>query len=146
MVEHGELKTRIYGMRSIVSWEVLGKAGVRAAFGNDWLRHRRAERLCRCSLGSSTALFFEPFNDMPNTRGLLFDQMLPEGIMLKRVEAADKAGLHVMIHAIGNEANFRILDFLSRSPKKNGPRDRRFRIEHAQHLRRAKSNVSARNA
>jgi len=52
------------------------------------------------SLGSSTALFFEPFNDMPNTRGLLFDQMLPEGIMLKRVEAADKAGLHVMIHAI----------------------------------------------
>src|SRR5947207_2867013 len=38
MLEHGELKTRIYGMRSIVSWEVLGQTGVRGAFGGDWLR------------------------------------------------------------------------------------------------------------
>jgi predicted amidohydrolase YtcJ len=87
------------------------------------------------SLGSSTALFFEPYSDTPNTRGLLFDQMLPEGIMLQRVEAADKKGLQVMIHAIGDEANMRILDIYKQIEEKNGPRDRRFRIEHAQHLR-----------
>ncbi|HEU0038422.1 MAG TPA: amidohydrolase family protein, partial [Verrucomicrobiae bacterium] len=135
MLEHGELKTRIYGLRSIVSWEVLGQTGVRGAFGNDWLRIGGLKGFADGSLGSSTALFFEPYNDMPNTRGLLFDQMLPEGIMLKRVEAADKAGLHVMIHAIGDEANFQILDLFKQVADKNGPRDRRFRIEHAQHLR-----------
>jgi hypothetical protein len=87
------------------------------------------------SLGSTTALFFDPYHDAPGTRGLLSDQMLPEGIMLKRVEGADKAGLQVMIHAIGDEANVRILDIYQQAAEKNGLRDRRFRIEHAQHLR-----------
>jgi predicted amidohydrolase YtcJ len=135
MLERGELKTRIYAARSIVSWEVLGKAGVRAAFGSDMLRIGCLKGFADGSLGSSTALFFEPYSDTPNTRGLLFDQMLPEGIMLKRVEAADKAGLQVVIHAIGDEANLRILDIYRQTAEKNGPRERRFRIEHAQHLR-----------
>jgi predicted amidohydrolase YtcJ len=135
MLERGELKTRIYAARSIVSWEVLGKAGVRAAFGNDMLRIGCLKGFADGSLGSSTALFFEPYSDTPTTRGLLFDQMLPEGIMLKRVEAADKAGLQVFIHAIGDEANLRILDIYRQTAEKNGPRERRFRIEHAQHLR-----------
>jgi predicted amidohydrolase YtcJ len=135
MLERGELKTRIYGMFSIVRWEVLGKTGVHGAFGSDILRIGGLKGFADGSLGSSTALFFEPYSDTPNTRGLLFDQMLPEGIMLKRVEAADNAGLHVMIHAIGDEANMRILDIYQQVADKNGPRDRRFRIEHAQHLR-----------
>jgi predicted amidohydrolase YtcJ len=80
-------------------------------------------------------LFFEPYADAPDNRGLLFDQMLPEGIMRKRVEAADKCGLQVMIHAVGDAANLRILDLYREVAEANGPRDRRFRIEHAQHLR-----------
>ena len=137
LLERGELKTRIYGMRSIVSWEVLGKTGVRGAFGNDWLRIGGLKGFADGSLGSTTALFFEPYNDAPDTRGLLFDQMLPEGIMLQRVEAADKRGLHVMIHAIGDEANFQILEIFKQVAEKNGARDRRLRIEHAQHIRLA---------
>lgn len=135
MLEHGELKTRIYAVRSILSWEVLGKAGVRGAFGSPWLRIGGLKGFADGSLGSTTAYFFEPFSDAPNTRGLLFDQMLPEGIMLKRVDEADKRGLHVMIHAIGDEANKIILDIYQQVAEKNGPRDRRYRIEHAQHLR-----------
>jgi predicted amidohydrolase YtcJ len=61
--------------------------------------------------------------------------MLPEGTMLKRAEAADKAGLQVMIHAIGDQANLLILDIYKQVAEVNGERDRRFRIEHAQHLR-----------
>jgi predicted amidohydrolase YtcJ len=118
-----------------VSWEVLARTGVRAAFGSDLLRIGALKGFADGSLGSSTALFFEPYSDTPNTRGLLFDQMLPEGIMLQRVEGADKAGLQVFIHAIGDEANLRILDIYKSVAEKNGPRDRRFRIEHAQHLR-----------
>ena len=135
MLERGELKTRIYAARSIVSWEVLAKTGVRAAFGSDRLRIGGVKGFADGSLGSSTALFFEPYNDTPDTHGLLFDQMLPEGTMLERVEAADKLGLQVMIHAIGDEANLRILDIYQQAAEQNGPRDRRFRIEHAQHLR-----------
>jgi predicted amidohydrolase YtcJ len=135
MLEQGELKTRIYATRSIVSWEVLAKTGVRAAFGSDLLRIGGLKGFADGSLGSSTALFFQPYSDTPDTRGLLFDQMLPEGIMLKRVEAADKLGLQIMIHAIGDEANLRILDIYQQAAEKNGPRDRRFRIEHTQHLR-----------
>lgn len=135
MHERGELKTRIYGVRSILSWEVLGKAGVRGAFGSEWLRIGGLKGFADGSLGSTTARFFEPFSDAPNTRGLFVDQMLPEGVMLKRIEEADKRGLQVMIHAIGDEANYTILEIYKQVAEKNGPRDRRFRIEHAQHLR-----------
>jgi predicted amidohydrolase YtcJ len=135
MLERGELKTRIYAIRSIVSWETLAKTGVRAAFGSDILRIGGLKGFADGSLGSSTALFFKPYNDAPDTRGLLFDQMLPEGIMLKRVEGADQRGLQIMIHAIGDEANWRILEIYKQAAEKNAPRDRRFRIEHAQHLR-----------
>jgi predicted amidohydrolase YtcJ len=137
MLDRGELKTRIYAIRSIVTWEVFEKAGVRAAFGSDMLRIGGLKGFADGSLGSTTALFFEPYNDAPNTRGLLFDQMLPEGIMLKRVMGADRVGLQVMIHAIGDEANTRILDIYKEVVEKNGPRDRRFKIEHAQHLRKS---------
>ena len=137
MLERGELKNRIYAIRSIVSWEVLQKTGLRAAFGSDMLRIGGLKGFADGSLGSTTAFFFEPYNDAPNTRGLLFDQMLPEGIMLKRVEGADRAGLQVMIHAIGDEANKRILDIYKEVADKNGTRDHRFRIEHAQHLRQS---------
>ncbi len=135
MLERGELKTRIYAVRSIVSWEVLAKTGVRAAFGSDMLRIGGLKGFSDGSLGSTTALFFEPYNDAPGTRGLLFDQMLPEGVMLERVLGADRAGLQVMIHAIGDEANARILDIYQQVAERNGARDRRFRIEHAQHIR-----------
>ncbi len=135
LLDRGELKNRIYAIRSIVSWEVLGKSGVRAAFGSDMLRIGGLKGFADGSLGSTTALFFEPYKDSPDTRGLLFDQMLPEGIMLKRVIAADKAGLQVMIHAIGDEANWHILEIYKQVAAANGERDHRFRIEHAQHLR-----------
>lgn len=135
LAQRGELKTRIHATRSIVSWEVLAKAGIRAAFGNDLIRVGALKGFADGSLGSSTALFFDPYDDAPTNRGLLFDQMLPEGIMLERVATADKQGLQLIIHAIGDEANWRILEIYRQVAEKNGPRDRRFRIEHAQHLR-----------
>ena len=135
LLDRNELKTRIYAARSIVSWEVLAKSGVCSSFGNDMLRIGILKGFSDGSLGSSTALFFDPYADDPLNRGLLFDQMLPEGIMPKRVEAADRCGLQVMIHAIGDEANLRILDLYQAVAASVGWRDRRFRIEHAQHLR-----------
>jgi hypothetical protein len=136
LARRGELKTRIYALRSIVSWEVLQQAGVRAAFGDDMVRLGALKGFADGSLGSTTARFFEPYADSPHTRGLWFDQMLPPGAMERRVHGADRAGLQVMIHAIGDEANAKILDLFREVARQNGPRDRRFKIEHAQHLRR----------
>src|ERR1044071_2706662 len=86
------------------------------------------------SLGSTTALFFEPFTDAPNTSGLMADDNIPEGTMKKNIKDADKAGLQCSIHAIGDKANNILLNYFEEIEKENGPRDRRFRIEHAQHL------------
>jgi predicted amidohydrolase YtcJ len=135
MAKRGDLVTRIYGTRSIVAWETLGKTGIRCPFGDRWVRNGGLKGFSDGSLGSTTALFFEPYADAPETSGLLFDQMMPEGIMLERVRAADRAGLQIMIHAIGDKANAIILDLYEQVARENGSRDRRFRIEHAQHLR-----------
>jgi predicted amidohydrolase YtcJ len=89
------------------------------------------------SLGSATAFFFEPYLDDPKNCGLPGEQMFPQGAMLRRVLGADRAGLQVALHAIGDRANFEVLNLFQTAAEQNGPRDRRFRIEHAQHLRPA---------
>ena len=85
------------------------------------------------SLGSTTAWFFEPYLDAPNTSGLPREAVTTT--MKQDIVDADKAGLQVHIHAIGDRANATILDFYENVNSVDGPRDRRFRIEHAQHLR-----------
>jgi predicted amidohydrolase YtcJ len=135
LLAQGEIKTRIYAMSPLPTWERVAATGVRAAFGNDWLRIGGLKGFSDGSLGSTTALFFDPYDDTPDTRGLPADEMFPVGAMEKRIEEADRAGLQVMIHAIGDKANDQILSLFERVAKVNGEHDRRFRIEHAQHLR-----------
>jgi len=108
---------------------------VRAHFGSAMLRTGGLKGFADGSLGSTTALFFDPYLDEPNTRGIPSDEMFPDGTMLERVRGADRAGLQVLIHAIGDRANDQVLSIYEEVQKDNGERDRRFRIEHAQHLR-----------
>jgi hypothetical protein len=135
LLEQGRLKTRVYAVSPLPDWQRLGRVGVRRAFGGDMLRIGGLKGFADGSLGSTTALFFEPYLDAPNTSGLPGDEMFPEGAMLKRVTEADAAGLQVMIHAIGDKANDAVLGIYEQVAKQNGERDRRFRVEHAQHLR-----------
>ncbi len=104
--------------------------------GDDWLRLTGFKAFMDGSLGSATAYFFEPYNDDPKTAGLLAADAIPEDKIRQRMLAADKAGLQLSIHAIGDRANEVLLGLFEEVAKINGPRDRRFRIEHAQHLRR----------
>jgi hypothetical protein len=135
LLDRGELKTRVYAISPLPAWERLARTGVRAHFGSDMLRIGGLKGFSDGSLGSTTAFFFEPYLDAPNTHGLAGDEMFPEGAMLKRVREADRAGLQIMIHAIGDRANDLILSIFEQVTRENGKRDRRFRIEHAQHLR-----------
>ncbi|HEU4795762.1 MAG TPA: amidohydrolase [Pyrinomonadaceae bacterium] len=135
LLERGELKTRIYAVAPLPQWERLARTGVRAHFGSEMLRVGGLKGFSDGSLGSTTALFYEPYRDDPSTSGIPGDEMFPEGAMLERVREADRAGLQIMIHAIGDRANDLILGVFEQVARENGKRDRRFRIEHAQHLR-----------
>jgi predicted amidohydrolase YtcJ len=135
LLDRGELKTRIYAVSPLPAWERVARTGVRAHFGSEMLRVGGLKGFSDGSLGSTTALFYEPYRDDPSTSGIAGDEMYPEGAMLERVREADRAGLQVMIHAIGDRANDLILSMYEQVERENGQRDRRFRIEHAQHLR-----------
>src|SRR5438128_1390811 len=135
LLDRGELKNRIYAVWPLPRWENLARTGVRAHFGSAMLRTGGLKGFADGSLGSTTALFFEPYRDAPNTSGIAADEMFPENAMLERVRGADRAGLQVIIHAIGDRANDTILSIYEQVERDDGDRDRRFRIEHAQHLR-----------
>jgi hypothetical protein len=135
LLASGELTVRIYGHQPLSAWGRLARAGIRAGFGNDKLKIGGLKGFADGSLGSTTALFFAAYLDDPKTSGLPSDEMIPESKMLSNILNADKAGLQVAVHAIGDKANKAILDMFAEAEKKNGVRDRRFRIEHAQHLR-----------
>jgi len=129
----GELTARFYCRLPISQWEHLAKAGIQAPFGDEWVRVGALKAFADGSLGSSTALFFEPFTSDPSTKGLPSDILL-DGRLEQWALAADKAHLQLTIHAIGDSANSRILDLFEKIVKENPPWDRRFRIEHAQHI------------
>jgi len=135
LLDRGELKNRIYAVWPLPRWERLAQTGVRAHFGSPMLRTGGLKGFADGSLGSTTALFYAPYEDAPGTSGIPSDEMFPEGVMLERVRGADRAGLQVIIHAIGDRANDLILSIYEQVENENGDRDRRFRIEHAQHLR-----------
>jgi hypothetical protein len=144
LLSRNELTVRIYAHQPLSAWQRLAAVGARAAFGNDKLRIGGLKGFADGSLGSTTALFFEPYLDAPNTAGLPGDEMFPEGRMLDNILKADRAGLQIAIHAIGDKANHLILSMYAETASQNGERDRRFRIEHAQHLRRAEIEQFAR--
>jgi predicted amidohydrolase YtcJ len=132
----GRLATRIYAAVPLNTWEKLRDAvGAKLhgpeGRGDAWLRVGALKGFVDGSLGSHTAAFHQPFTDAPGGRGLFITS--PEDLYT-RISGADKAGLHVVVHAIGDRANTTLLDIFERVARENGPRDRRFRIEHAQHL------------
>jgi len=129
--DSGRLKTRIYAVMPLASWEVLQEEMVRTGAGDEWVRIGGLKGFMDGSLGSHTAAMLEPFTDSPNDRGFMLQE---PAVMEDLVGKADAAGLHVMVHAIGDQAIRSLLDIYQRVVDKNGPRDRRFRIEHAQHI------------
>jgi len=133
--QQGELTCRLYVYVQIPDIDKFIEARTKIGTGYPFLRLAGLKGFADGSLGSSTAYFFEPYNDQPRTSGLLASHMYPEGIMEKRLLQADRAGCQVAVHAIGDRANAIILDLYQKIFEQNGPRDRRWRIEHAQHLR-----------
>ena len=127
----GRLGTRIYAAVPLATWERLRDRVAATGRGDAWLKIGALKGFVDGSLGSHTAAMLEPFSDTPTDSGLFVNTPAD---LYRWVSGADRAGLHVMVHAIGDRANRVQLDIFERVGRENGPRDRRFRIEHAQHL------------
>jgi predicted amidohydrolase YtcJ len=134
LLQRGELTTRIYVAPLITHVDDQAKLGIGHAFGGPYLRIGAVKAFADGSLGSHTAYFYEPFLHEGNNRGLLSDEMHPISLMRERMMKADAAGLQICTHAIGDEGISTILDLYSNVVKAHGDADRRFRIEHAQHM------------
>jgi predicted amidohydrolase YtcJ len=129
----GALTTRVAVFVPLGDWRRMADTVRANGIGDAWLRIAGVKGYVDGSLGSKTALFYQPYNDAPETSGLM---VTPEDSLRAWIGAADSSGLQVAVHAIGERANGLLLDIYDSVAKAHGPRDRRFRIEHAQHLRR----------
>ncbi|MGH7635774.1 MAG: amidohydrolase, partial [Gemmatimonadaceae bacterium] len=127
----GRLRTRINAAVPLGSWERLRDRVHERGRGDAWLRIGGLKGFVDGSLGSHTAAMLEPFTDSPGDTGLLVNTV--ENLQAW-TSAADTAGLQVVMHAIGDRAIRTYLDICERVEREHGPADRRFRIEHAQHI------------
>ncbi|MEJ7759687.1 MAG: amidohydrolase [Gemmatimonadaceae bacterium] len=127
----GKLITRIYAVTPIAQWARLRDTVARRGGGDHWVRIGGLKGFVDGSLGSHTAAMLAPYSDTPADSGFLVET---EKDLYQWASAGDKAGLQMIVHAIGDRAIRTQLDVFERVARENGPRDRRFRIEHAQHI------------
>ena len=123
---------RMYSFVPLATWERMDSFVQKNGRGDDLLHWGGLKGYVDGSLGSTTAWFHQPYLDDPGTNGLFITDT---SLLRKWVLGADKAGLHLGVHAIGDKANDFILSVYDEAAKINGARDRRFRVEHAQHVR-----------
>jgi len=132
MERAGRMSLRVFLYLPIEDWRTVADTVARNGAGDDWVRIGGLKGYMDGSAGSRTAYFFEPFSDSAGYYGLMRQ---PESDMRSWVGAADSAGLQIAVHAIGDRANAIILAIYDSVARAHGRRDRRFRVEHAQHLR-----------
>ena len=132
LLAKGELGARVNAWRSGDTLSDFSRIGINAAFGGPFLRLGTVKFFVDGSMGAGTALFFAPYADDPATTGLPIHTVDELNAL---VLAADKAGLQVAAHAIGDKANAWILNALALARQENGSRDSRHRVEHSQVVR-----------
>jgi len=98
---------------------------------SNWIRFGYLKAFIDGTIGSGTALMFEPFTDNPSTSGLA---MMPYEEFENMVIEADKAGFQIGVHSIGDKGNNWTLNAFEKAQQLNGIRDSRHRNEHAQTL------------
>ena len=132
--EEGKLTCRIFTRWPISDYKNLVDKNINIGYGDDFIRMGSLKAFADGSLGSSTAWFFERYNQDTTSTGLPMD-IITDGSMEKWGLDADKNHLQLSVHAIGDKANSYMLDLYEKIIKQNPKWDRRFRLEHAQHVR-----------
>jgi len=129
----GKMTMRVYLYLPLGGWRAVAETLKASGPGDDWVRIGGLKGFMDGSAGSRTAFFFDAYDDSAGYRGLMQNS---EADMRTWIGNADSAGLQAAVHAIGDRANAILLAIYDSVTKVHGTRDRRFRVEHAQHLRR----------
>jgi predicted amidohydrolase YtcJ len=138
--QKGELTVRVHFRPFLDRWKEMSERGIKVGSGDEWIRLGALKGHIDGIMGTSTARFREPYSNDPNNRGRWRPLMVNEkgefveGKFLGYMLDADRAGLQITVHAIGDEANNVLLNYLEELNRQNGKRDRRFRLVHAQVL------------
>jgi predicted amidohydrolase YtcJ len=138
-----QMTARVRYRPPLDKWEYMSELGIRVGFGDEWIRFGAVKAWIDGIMGNSSARFYEPYTHNPSSRGIWRDIMFPferspdnPEDMQSRLERlaldADNAGIQLTVHAIGDEANGYLMDMLERIIARNGEKDRRFRLVHAQ--------------
>ena len=139
----GLMSARVRYRPPLDKWDSMATLGIQVGFGDEWIRFGAVKAWIDGIMGNSSARFYEPYTHNPSSRGIWRDIMFPferspdnPEDMQSRLERlalqADAANIQLTVHAIGDEANGYLMDMLERIVAKNGVRDRRFRLVHAQ--------------
>jgi predicted amidohydrolase YtcJ len=136
--QNGELTVRVHFRPGLDRWKEMSDRGISIGSGDEWVRLGSLKGHIDGIMGTSSARFFQPYSHDPSNRGRWRPLMVNEkgefveGKFLGHMIEADRAGLQLTVHAIGDEANHVLLNYLEELIKQNGKRDRRFRLVHAQ--------------
>lgn len=130
----GKLTCRIFTRWPISDYQSLVDKNIKIGYGDDYIKMGSLKAFADGSLGSSTAWFFDRYDQDTLTTGLAMD-IISDGSMEKWCSDADKNGLQLSVHAIGDKANSYMLDLYEKIINENPKWDRRFRLEHAQHVK-----------
>jgi len=125
---NNKLNVRIYAATPLNEWQ---KLSTMKDESDDWLKTGCLKGFVDGSLGSHTAAFHNHYTDKLDDKGFFINT---ENDLYQWISDADKANLHILVHAIGDKANSDLLNIYEQVIQENGEKDRRFRIEHAQHL------------
>ncbi len=134
LVEDGTVGVRLWMMaegsneslaKNLPKYLVKGAAGGRWSVGG-------IKRYMDGALGSRGALLLKPYSDAHETSGLALAEMSD---LRETARIAAENGAQLCIHAIGDKANRMVLDLYEETFEKYPePKDRRWRVEHAQHV------------
>ncbi len=146
--KRGELTCRInfspsrlieYEMMKQKGWSITHTTNKQKTAGDEWISFGTLKTHIDGIMGARTAMFFQPYSDNDrenlNWRGSWreFSQDMPS--FKEMIIKADEANIQLRIHAIGDMANYILLDILDTLQAVNGPKERRFRLVHAQVIR-----------
>lgn len=133
MIDADELKIRIYSMIRATP-EVLAArldAYRTIGYGDDRLTVRAIKVSIDGALGSHGAWLLQPYADLPSSTGLNTTSLAD---VRETARLAIQHDYQYNVHAIGDRGNRETLDIFEEAYTSAGAGDRRWRIEHAQHL------------
>ncbi|NQT61724.1 MAG: amidohydrolase [Candidatus Marinimicrobia bacterium] len=134
MARQGKLKVRVTAYTPILKWQEMKALLQEGIYEDEYFQYKGLKGFSDGSLGSHTALMLAPYEDSPDSAGIYEVDWKDVKLIRTNISEADKMGYQSVIHAIGDRAVREVLDVFEDVIQGNGPRDRRFRVEHAQHI------------